>query len=284
MQVRQQPPGGAPAPARGRGAAVRRRGRSASAGALSAAVGHGLLRLPAARRRLRRSEKRQKQSATIDRADAEPQQPVPQQHARERHQPRVALGDRPVLGQDADRAAAERVEQRRQRLVVDVAQQLLRDRGSRSAAARCRCRPAASAASARRGRRRAAPITSDVRQQHGGVGRERRRRSASGRGGRRRCPGSRVRERRRRARCWRRSTSSTPSAPRKRPPRYCDLPIGAVKKKRSVRYSKSCCTARPMIAAMTVDADHAEEGDRLRERVRRVDPAPCRCRTRCWRP
>ena len=30
------------------------------------------------------------------------------------------------------------------------------------------------------------------------------------------------------------------------------MPIGAVKKKLCVRYSKSCCTARPMIAAITV--------------------------------
>ena len=30
------------------------------------------------------------------------------------------------------------------------------------------------------------------------------------------------------------------------------MPIGAVKKKLWVRYSTSCCTARPMIAAITV--------------------------------
>jgi len=42
------------------------------------------------------------------------------------------------------------------------------------------------------------------------------------------------------------------SAPAKRPSRYCHLRIGAVKKKGSVRFSKSCSTARPMIAATTV--------------------------------
>ena len=47
-------------------------------------------------------------------------------------------------------------------------------------------------------------------------------------------------------------TSSTPSAPTKRPIRYCALLIGDVKKKLCVRCSKSCCTARPMIAAITV--------------------------------
>ena len=48
--------------------------------------------------------------------------------------------------------------------------------------------------------------------------------------------------------------------------------IGAVKKNGSMRYSKSCWTARPMTAATTVSADHAEERDGLRDRVRRVDP------------
>ena len=48
------------------------------------------------------------------------------------------------------------------------------------------------------------------------------------------------------------TTSSTQKAPTKRPPRYCALPIGEVKKKLCVRCSKSCCTARPMMAAITV--------------------------------
>jgi len=46
--------------------------------------------------------------------------------------------------------------------------------------------------------------------------------------------------------------STAPSAPRKRPARYCSFAIGAVKKKLCMRCSKSCCTARPMIAAITV--------------------------------
>ena len=48
------------------------------------------------------------------------------------------------------------------------------------------------------------------------------------------------------------TTNSTASAPAKRPARYCALLMGAVKKKDSVRCSKSCCTARPDSAAMTV--------------------------------
>ncbi len=47
-----------------------------------------------------------------------------------------------------------------------------------------------------------------------------------------------------------RMTSSTTIAPAKRPNRYSHFLIGALKKKCSTRYSKSCCTARPMIAAM----------------------------------
>ena len=46
---------------------------------------------------------------------------------------------------------------------------------------------------------------------------------------------------------------STAIAPAKRPDRYSHFRIGALKKKCSTRYSKSCCTARPMSAAMTVE-------------------------------
>ena len=48
------------------------------------------------------------------------------------------------------------------------------------------------------------------------------------------------------------TTHTTASAPMKRPPRYCHLSIGEVKKNVCARYSKSCCTARPMMAAITV--------------------------------
>ena len=51
-----------------------------------------------------------------------------------------------------------------------------------------------------------------------------------------------------------RITISTATAPTKRPPRYSKRRIGAVKKNASVRYSKSCCTARPITAAITVSA------------------------------
>ena len=48
------------------------------------------------------------------------------------------------------------------------------------------------------------------------------------------------------------TTTSTPKAPRKRPPRYWSLPIGDVKKNACVRYSTSCWTARPITAAITL--------------------------------
>jgi hypothetical protein len=68
------------------------------------------------------------------------------------------------------------------------------------------------------------------------------------------------------------TTSSTTTAPTNRPPRYCHFVIGAAKKNDSVRYSKSCWTARPHSAAITVEPNSPRKPDRLRDRVRRVDP------------
>jgi hypothetical protein len=56
--------------------------------------------------------------ADHQRGDPEPQRAVREQQALERHDPFVALGDRPVFGQARHRDAAERVDQRRQRLVL----------------------------------------------------------------------------------------------------------------------------------------------------------------------
>ena len=70
--------------------------------------------------------KRDAQNTEDGRADREPQQAVPEQQAGERHEPRIALVDRPVFGQLRVRRDAERVEHRRDRLVVHVAQQSLR--------------------------------------------------------------------------------------------------------------------------------------------------------------
>jgi hypothetical protein len=47
-----------------------------------------------------------------------------------------------------------------------------------------------------------------------------------------------------------RMMTRTAVAPAKRPARYSHFRIGALKNRCSTRYSKSCCTARPMIAAM----------------------------------
>ena len=59
--------------------------------------------------------------------DAEPEQPVPEQDARERHQPEVAFGNCPVFGEPAHRAHAQRIDQRREIAVVGVLGELLRD-------------------------------------------------------------------------------------------------------------------------------------------------------------
>src|SRR6185312_10119331 len=60
--------------------------------------------------------------------DAAPQQPVEQQQAGQRRQLAIDLFRRPVARDDLQRAAAERVEDRRQRVVVHVLGQQLGDR------------------------------------------------------------------------------------------------------------------------------------------------------------
>ena len=61
-----------------------------------------------------------------ERTDGEPERAVPQQHAGERYRLAVLLRDAPVAGEDVDRGDARRIDQRGERLVLHVAQEVER--------------------------------------------------------------------------------------------------------------------------------------------------------------